>query len=89
VCAAGALALCVALGGVPASADDNSIKTVLVIAMENHREADVFRGFKTESAGMAIAADLCAFFWPKKGPKERPPSPGWNAGSEPRRRRRR
>ena len=38
-----ALALCVALGGVPASADDdNRIKTVFVIAMENHPQADVF-----------------------------------------------
>jgi heptaprenylglyceryl phosphate synthase len=37
VCAAGALALFVVLGGVPASADDdNSIKTVFVIAMDNH-----------------------------------------------------
>jgi hypothetical protein len=69
VCAAGARALCVALGGVPASADDdNSIKTVLVIAMENHWEADVFRGLKTESAGMAIAADLCAFLLAEERP---------------------
>ena len=37
VCAAGALALCIALGGERASAqEDNSMKTVFVIAMENH-----------------------------------------------------
>lgn len=37
VCAAGALALSIGLWGVRASAqDDNSIKTVFVIAMENH-----------------------------------------------------
>ena len=37
VCAAGALALCIGLGGVRVSAqEDNSIKTVFVIALENH-----------------------------------------------------
>jgi len=57
-----ALALCVALGGVPASADDdNRIKTVFVIAMENHSEADVFRGLQTESAGIAIEARSLRF----------------------------
>ena len=69
VCAAGALALCVAPGGVPARADDhNSIKTVFVIAKENHWEADVFRRLKTESAGIVIVADLCAFVLAEERP---------------------
>ena len=54
-----AVAGAVGCGSFPVHA--GTVKTVFVIAMENHSEADVFRGLQTESAGIAIEARSLRF----------------------------